>query len=91
MPLAASVKVYNTIVILIELYKCPTLLSLQNKDRFIFVSEKKETSDVKVFFAFFFLDLKNKQKSAKIIKVNVYHTKSSTYSILPQIKHVPTL
>ena len=41
------VKVYNTIVILIELYKCPTLLILQKKDRFVFVSEQKETSDEK--------------------------------------------
>lgn len=54
MPLAASVKVYNTIVTLIDFYKCPMLLILQNKDRFVFVSEQKEASDVKVFFAYVF-------------------------------------
>ena len=36
-------KSYNTIVtnILFDLYKCPTLPILQNKDRLVFVSDQK--------------------------------------------------
>ena len=58
-------KGYNTIVTLMlcDLYKCPTLPILQNKDRFVFFSEQKQEfkqdSDVKGFFtyAFFFVVL----------------------------------
>ena len=87
-------KVYNTVVILIELYKCPTLLILQNIDRIVFVSKQTETSDVKVFFCILFLDLKNKQKSAKIMKNFSFKmlitTQKQAHIIFPQIKRLPS-
>ena len=55
---------------------------------FLFLNKRKQVMSIKVFFAYVFFDLKNKQKSAKIIKDNVYHTKTSTYHISSN-KHPP--
>ena len=88
LPLVASVKVYNTIVILIKLYKCRTLLILQNR-QVCFCFWTKGNKWCQSVFCIHFLDLKNKQKSAKIIKA-MCTTQKQAHIIFPQIKHLPS-
>ena len=66
--------------------KCPTPLILQNRQG-CFCFWTKGNKWCQSVFCIHFLDLKNKQKSAKIIKA-MCTTQKQAHIIFPQIKHL---
>ena len=66
--------------------KCPTPLILQNR-QVCFCFWTKGNKWCQSVFCIHFLDLKNKQKSAKIIKA-MCTTQKQAHIIFPQIKHL---